>query len=42
MADSKLLDQIEEEIATHIKEAVSFAINAPYPELNEVNQHVYA
>jgi TPP-dependent pyruvate/acetoin dehydrogenase alpha subunit len=42
MADGKLLDQIENEIATHIKEAVSFAINAPYPELDEVNQHVYA
>src|SRR6266498_1308404 len=40
MADSKLLDQIEDEIATHIKEAVQFALEAPYPDPNEVNQHV--
>jgi pyruvate dehydrogenase E1 component alpha subunit len=42
MADRKLLDQIENEIETHIKEAVDFALNAPYPELDEVDQHVYA
>ncbi len=42
MADSKLLGQIEDEIAMQIKEAVNFAVNAPYPDPNEVNQHVYA
>jgi acetoin:2,6-dichlorophenolindophenol oxidoreductase subunit alpha len=42
MADRKLLDQIQAEIATHIKEAVDFALSAPYPDPNEVNQHVYA
>jgi acetoin:2,6-dichlorophenolindophenol oxidoreductase subunit alpha len=42
MADSKLLDKIEDEIATDIKSAVSFALSAPYPDPNEVNQHVYA
>ena len=42
MADGKLLEKIENEIATEIKEAVSFALNAPYPDPNEVNQHVYA
>jgi acetoin:2,6-dichlorophenolindophenol oxidoreductase subunit alpha len=42
MADVKLLDQIEAEIATDIREAVNFALNAPYPDPNEVNQHVYA
>ena len=42
MADGKLLDQIENEIATHIKEAVDFALNAPYPEPGEVGQDVYA
>jgi TPP-dependent pyruvate/acetoin dehydrogenase alpha subunit len=42
MADSKLLDQIQAEIATHIKESVDFALNAPYPDPIEVNQHVYA
>ena len=43
MADSKLLDQIEGEIATEIKDAVNFALDAPYCEdPNEVDQHVYA
>ena len=42
MADGKLLDQIEGGMATEIKEAVNFALNAPYPDQNEVNQHVYA
>ena len=42
MADGKLLGQIENEISTHIKEAVNFALNAPYPDPSEVNQHVYA
>src|SRR5262245_52392158 len=42
MADGKLLDQIENEIATEIKEAANFAINASYPDLDEVSQHVYA
>jgi pyruvate dehydrogenase E1 component alpha subunit len=42
MADRKLLDQIQNEIAMEIKEAADFAINASYPDLDEVNQHVYA
>jgi acetoin:2,6-dichlorophenolindophenol oxidoreductase subunit alpha len=42
MADGKLLDQIENEIATDIKQAVNFALDAPYPDQSEVNQHVYA
>ena len=42
MADRKLLEKIENEIATEIKEAVNFAVNAPYPEANEVDQDVYA
>ena len=42
MADGKLLGQIENEIAMQIKQAVNFAVNAPYPDLDEVNQHVYA
>jgi pyruvate dehydrogenase E1 component alpha subunit len=42
MADGKLLDQMQTEIATHIKEAVDFALNAPYPEPDEVGQDVYA
>jgi pyruvate dehydrogenase E1 component alpha subunit len=36
------LEQIETEISTEIKAAVSFALNAPYPGPDEVTQHVYA
>jgi pyruvate dehydrogenase E1 component alpha subunit len=42
LADSKLLGQIEDEIAMQVKEAVNFALNAPYPDPDEANQHVYA
>jgi acetoin:2,6-dichlorophenolindophenol oxidoreductase subunit alpha len=42
MADAKVLAQIEDEIAGEIKAGVEFAINAPYPDSDEVNQHVYA
>jgi len=42
MADRKLLDQMQNEIAMEIKEAADFAINASYPDLDEVSQDVYA
>src|SRR5215468_2484801 len=42
MADSSLLERIENEITMEIKEAANFALNAPYPDPNEVNQHIYA
>jgi len=42
MADRKLLDQIQNEITMEIKEAADFAVNASYPDLDEVSQHVYA
>jgi TPP-dependent pyruvate/acetoin dehydrogenase alpha subunit len=42
LANGKLLEKIESEIATEIKTAVDFAINAPYPAPDEVDQHVYA
>jgi acetoin:2,6-dichlorophenolindophenol oxidoreductase subunit alpha len=42
MADAKLLAQVEDEISGEIKAGVEFAINAPYPDPDEVNQHVYA
>jgi pyruvate dehydrogenase E1 component alpha subunit len=42
LADSKLLVAIENEIATEIQDAVNFGLNAPYPDFNEVNHHVYA
>ena len=42
LADAKLLARIESEVGKEIKDAVSFALNAPYPAAEEVNQHVYA
>jgi TPP-dependent pyruvate/acetoin dehydrogenase alpha subunit len=42
MADNKLLEKVENEIAAEIKAAVNFATNAPYPDPDEVDQDVYA
>jgi TPP-dependent pyruvate/acetoin dehydrogenase alpha subunit len=42
LADGKLFQRIENEVATEIKDAVNFALNAPYPHPREVDQHVYA
>ncbi len=42
LADQKLLQKTENEIATEIKNAVQFALDAPYPEASEVDQDVYA
>jgi acetoin:2,6-dichlorophenolindophenol oxidoreductase subunit alpha len=42
LADSKLFQRIENEVAGEIKDAVNFALNAPYPAADEVDQHVYA
>jgi acetoin:2,6-dichlorophenolindophenol oxidoreductase subunit alpha len=41
-ADANSLQAIENEARTEMKIAVDFAIAAPYPEVNEVNQDVYA
>jgi acetoin:2,6-dichlorophenolindophenol oxidoreductase subunit alpha len=42
MADAPIFEQIEKEIEQEIAEAVEFAINAPFPDVSEVDQHVYA
>jgi pyruvate dehydrogenase E1 component alpha subunit len=42
LADGKLFQRIENEVAAEIKDAVNFALNAPYPTADEVDQHVYA
>jgi acetoin:2,6-dichlorophenolindophenol oxidoreductase subunit alpha len=42
LADSKLLSRFESEISKEVKDAANFALNAPYPPAEEVNQHVYA
>jgi acetoin:2,6-dichlorophenolindophenol oxidoreductase subunit alpha len=36
------LDQLEEEVLTEVKEAVEFALEAPYPRPEEVTEDVYA
>jgi len=42
LADPQVFEQIEKEIQQEVNEAVQFAINAPYPDVSEVDQHVYA
>ena len=42
LADAKLLAKIESEIGKEVKDAATFALNEPYPQADEVNQHVYA
>jgi TPP-dependent pyruvate/acetoin dehydrogenase alpha subunit len=40
--DETALAEIEKQLKTEINAAVNFAMNAPYPDLSEVDQHVYA
>jgi len=42
LTDNSSLARIESTIAADIKRAVSAALEAPYPEIDEVRQHVYA
>jgi acetoin:2,6-dichlorophenolindophenol oxidoreductase subunit alpha len=42
LAGGHLLDRIETEVAAEIKQAVTFALAATYPDADEVDQHVYA
>jgi TPP-dependent pyruvate/acetoin dehydrogenase alpha subunit len=42
IADEKSLSAIERKIRREIEEGVQFALNAPYPDPDEVDQHVYA
>jgi acetoin:2,6-dichlorophenolindophenol oxidoreductase subunit alpha len=42
LSESALFEQIEKEIEKEVEEAVAYAINAPYPDVSEVDQHVYA
>jgi TPP-dependent pyruvate/acetoin dehydrogenase alpha subunit len=42
LIDQEMLDQIQAEVKTEIKAGVEFAINAPYPDIGEVDLHVYA
>jgi acetoin:2,6-dichlorophenolindophenol oxidoreductase subunit alpha len=42
LAEMPIFDQIEKEIQKEVEEAVQFAINAPFPDVSEVDQDVYA
>ena len=42
MADSATLDHIESEVKAEMQSAVNFAVSAPYPGPDEVDQDVYA
>ncbi|MGH7835665.1 MAG: thiamine pyrophosphate-dependent dehydrogenase E1 component subunit alpha [Candidatus Binatia bacterium] len=42
LADGKLFQRIENEVSAEIKVAVQFALDAPYPDADEVKLHVYA
>jgi pyruvate dehydrogenase E1 component alpha subunit len=41
-ADAKLLEGIEREVQQEIQTGLQFALDAPYPDPSEVDQHVYA
>src|SRR4030095_5013673 len=42
LADNAALDKIKNEIQTEVDRAVKFAIDAPYPNVDEVDQDIYA
>ncbi len=42
LADAGLFDKILAEAAQEIEAAVAYALDAPYPDASEVDQHVYA
>lgn len=42
LVDEKMLAQIEKEVNAEADQAVEFGKNAPYPDTNEVTQHVFA
>ncbi len=42
LTDQSVLDRIEADVQTEIEAAVQFAMNAPFPDVSQVNQHVYA
>ena len=42
LADAATLTQVQAELESEMKQAVDFAIAAPYPTVNEVSEDVYA
>jgi pyruvate dehydrogenase E1 component alpha subunit len=42
LAEPQIFEQIEKDTRRDVEAAVQFALNAPYPKPEEVNQHVFA
>jgi acetoin:2,6-dichlorophenolindophenol oxidoreductase subunit alpha len=42
LADTRVLEDIEKEAQSEVEAAVQFALDAPYPDPDEVDLHVYA
>lgn len=42
IADERILEAIDREVRAEVEAALAFALNAPYPDLDEVARHVYA
>jgi pyruvate dehydrogenase E1 component alpha subunit len=42
LAELHVFEQIRKEVEAEVEAAVKFALDAPYPDESEVNQHVYA
>ncbi len=42
LTDQNVLDQIDKDVQAEVEQGVKFALNAPYPEVSEVDEDVYA
>jgi pyruvate dehydrogenase E1 component alpha subunit len=42
LAELRVFEQIRKEVEAEVEAGVKFALDAPYPDESEVNQHVYA
>jgi len=42
LADTGLIEQIEKDVTAEVSAAAAYALNAPFPAPDEVNQHVFA
>jgi pyruvate dehydrogenase E1 component alpha subunit len=42
LTEQAVLDQIQTQVISEIEAAAQFALNAPYPDVSQVDQHVYA
>jgi len=42
LTDQSVLDRILTDVRSEVEKGMQFALDAPYPDPSEVNQHVYA